>query len=150
MVGMMKPLRIAIVLFAAYTASVASVAAAQGSDLALEYEQVKKIAHKDPKVRAAFDKANQMLDRRMIQIYPALKPFIEAQRAKAKRSEKAAKSAPAERSAAGRTHIVARGETLTSIARRYKLSVNSLAKANDIPKEGTLRVGQKLVIPSLP
>ena len=150
MVGMMKPLRIAIVLFAAYTASVASVAAAQGSDLALEYEQVKKIALKDPKVRAAFDKANQMLDRRMIHIYPALKPFIEAQRAKAKRSEKAAKSAPAERSAAGRTHIVARGETLTSIARRYKLSVNSLAKANDIPKEGTLRVGQKLVIPSLP
>ena len=150
MVGMMKPLRIAIVLFAAYTASVASVAAAQGSDLALEYEQVKKIALKDPKVRAAFDKANQMLDRRMFQIYPALKPFIEAQRAKAKRSEKAAKSAPAERSAAGRTHIVARGETLTSIARRYKLSVNSLAKANDIPKEGTLRVGQKLVIPSLP
>ena len=146
----MKPLRIAIVLFAAYTASVASVAAAQGSDLALEYEQVKKIALKDPKVRAAFDKANQMLDRRMFQIYPALKPFIEAQRAKAKRSEKAAKSAPAERSAAGRTHIVARGETLTSIARRYKLSVNSLAKANDIPKEGTLRVGQKLVIPSLP
>lgn len=147
MVGTMKPLRIVIVLFAACTASVASVAAAQGSDLALEYEQVKKIALKDPKVRAAFDRADQMLDRRMIQIYPGLKPFIEAQRAKAKRSEKAAKSAPAQGSAAGRTHIVAKGETLTSIARRYKLSVNSLAQANGIAKQGTLRVGQKLVIP---
>ena len=143
----MKPFRTAIVLFAACTVSLTSVLAAQGDDLALEYEQVKKIALKDPKVRAAFDKANQMLDRRMIQIYPSLKPFIEAQRAKAKRSEKAAKSAPALRSAAGRTHIVAKGETLTSIAKRYKLSVDRLAKANNIAKEGTLKVGQKLVIP---
>ena len=90
----MKPFRTALVLFAACTVSLASVFAAQGNDLALEYEQVKKIALKDPKVRAAFDKANQMLDRRMIQIYPSLKPFIEAQRAKVKRSERAVKSAP--------------------------------------------------------
>ena len=143
----MKPFRTALVLFAACTVSVASVFAAQGNDLALEYEQVKKIALKDPKVRAAFDKANQMLDRRMIQIYPSLKPFIEAQRAKVKRSERAVKSAPAPRSAAGRTHTVAKGETLTSIAKRYKLSVDRLAKANNIAKEGTLKIGQKLVVP---
>jgi hypothetical protein len=40
----------------------------------------KKIALKDPKVEL-LDKANQMLDRRMIQIYPR-SPFIEAQRAR--------------------------------------------------------------------
>ena len=143
----MKPFRTAAVLFAACTVSLAFVCAAQGNELALEYEQVKKIALKDPKVRAAFDKANQMLDRRMIQIYPSLKPFIEAQRAKVKRSERAVKSAPALRSAAGRTHTVAKGETLTSIAKRYKLSVDRLATANNIAKERTLRVDQKLVIP---
>jgi hypothetical protein len=150
MVGTMKPFRTTIVLFATFTATLSPVVAAKGSDLALEYEQVKKIALKDPKVRAAFDRANEMLDKRMIQIYPALKPYIEAQRARIKRSERAAKSAPALQSTAGRTHIVAKGETLTSIARRYKVNVDSLARVNDIAKEGTLRVGQKLAIPSMP
>ena len=54
------------------------------------------------------------------------------------------------RSASGAPHIVAKGETLTSIAKRYKVSVKSLTKANGIAKEATLRVGQKLVIPAAP
>jgi hypothetical protein len=148
MVGAMNRFRTATVLF---VACVASLAVASGSDLAQEYEQVRRIALKDSKVRAAFDKANQILDRRMIEIYPALKPFIEAQRARIKRSEKTARSSQLVfESAASGMHIVAKGETLTSIARRYKLSVNSLAKANHIAREGTLKVGQKLVIPSRP
>lgn len=144
----MNSFRIAVFLF---IVCMASLTAAPVSDLAREYEQVRKIALKDTKVRAAFDRANQILDRRMIEIYPALKPYIEAQRAKIKRSEKAAGYSPlVSESAASGMHIVAKGETLTSIAKRYKLSVNSLAKANHIAKEGTLKVGQRLVIPSRP
>jgi LysM repeat protein len=151
MVGMMKRFRPVTVLFAACIVSLTSVVTAQGSDLAREYEQVKKIALKDPKVRAAFDKANHALDRRMIEIYPGLRPFIEAQRARIKRSEKTARSSVViPESAGSATHIVAKGETLTSIAKRYKLSVNSLAKANSIAKEGTLKISQTLVIPSRP
>jgi LysM repeat protein len=151
MVGAMKAFRIATVLFAACMVSLTSVVAAQGSDLAQEYEHVKKIALKDPKVRAAFERANEILDRRMIEIYPALKPYIEAQRARIKRSAKAAGTSQLIPDSAGSAvHIVAKGETLTAIARRYKLSVNSLATANHIAKQGTLKVGQKLVIPPPP
>ncbi len=53
-------------------------------------------------------------------------------------------------SSASSVHVVAKGETLTSLARRYKVSVNSLAKTNDLTKEGTLQIGQRLVIPSAP
>ena len=57
-----------------------TIPAAQGGDLAQEYDQVRKIALKDPKVRAAFDRANEKLNKRIIEIDPALKPFVEGQR----------------------------------------------------------------------
>ena len=44
-----------------------TIPAAQGGDLAQEYDQVRKIALKDPKVRAAFDRANEKLNRRIIE-----------------------------------------------------------------------------------
>ena len=118
------------------------IPAAQGGDLAQEYNQVRSIALKDPKVRAAFDRANEKLNKRIIEIDPALKPFVERQSRKPKKPTKQAPHAV--------SHVVAKGETLTSIAKRYKVSVNSLTKANHIAKEATLRVGQKLAVPSAP
>ena len=124
-----------------------TIPAAQGGDLAQEYDQVRKIALKDPKVRAAFDRANEKLNRRIIEIDPALKPFVEGQRGGKKPKELA--NLP-RRPVSGASHIVAKGETLTSIAKRYKVSVKAMTKANHIAKEATLQVGQKLVIPSAP
>jgi hypothetical protein len=118
------------------------IPAAHGGDLAQEYNQVRSIALKDPKVRAAFDRANEKLNKRIIEIDPALKPFVERQ---SKKPNKPTKQAPHALS-----HIVAKGETLTSIAKRYKVSIYSLTKANHIEKEATLQVGQKLAIPSAP
>ena len=118
------------------------IPAVQGGDLAQEYNQVRSIALKDPKVRAAFDRANEKLNKRIIEIDPALKPFVESQSRKPKKPTKQAPHAV--------SHVVAKGETLTSIAKRYKVSVNSLTKANHIAKEATLRVGQKLAVPSAP
>ena len=46
-----------------------------------EYTQARKIALKDPRVRTAFDKANKVLEKRIIEIDPTLKPFIERQQA---------------------------------------------------------------------
>ncbi len=48
---------------------------------------------------------------------------------------------------ASRTHVVRRGETISSIARRYGVSVEALVKANALVNPNRIHVGQKLVIP---
>jgi LysM repeat protein len=114
----------------------------RGSDLAQEYNQVRKIALKDPRVRAAFRKANDELDRRIIEIDPSLKPFVEQQRG-------TRKAVPSKKVAGKATHVVTKGETLTSIAKRYHVSVDTLVQVNRISRQTPLQVGQRLVIPSI-
>jgi nucleoid-associated protein YgaU len=141
--GKMKLLQFARLVCALAMVGFAPVITLRGSDLAEEYNQVRKIALKDPKVRAAFRKANDELDRRIIEIDPSLKPFVEQQRG-------TKKVAHSKKVTAKTTHVVAKGETLTSIARRYKLTVDRLVLTNQIAKQAPLRVGQKLIIPSVP
>ena len=50
--------------------------------------------------------------------------------------------------AGGNTHIVARGETLTSIAKMYKVSVEELQNANHIEDGRKLQAGQTIIIPA--
>jgi len=57
----------------------------------------------------------------------------------------AAGSAP--HPAGANTHIVARGETLTSIAKMYKVGVEELQKANHIEDGRKLQAGQTIIIP---
>ncbi len=47
----------------------------------------------------------------------------------------------------GNTHLVARGETLTSIARMHKVTIDELQKLNHIENDRKLQIGQTLVIP---
>jgi len=47
------------------------------------------------------------------------------------------------------THIVNAGETLTTIAHRYHKPRAAIAKANSLPPDAKLRVGQRLTIPGL-
>ena len=56
-------------------------------------------------------------------------------------------SAPAHPSVAGSTHTVARGETLTSIAKMYKVTVDDLQTANHIEDGRKLQAGQTIIIP---
>ena len=137
----MKLLQFAGLVCALAMVGFAPIVTLRGSDLAEEYNQVTKIALKDPKVRAAFRKANDELDRRIIEIDPSLKPFVERERG----TRKAGQSKKIDAKA---THVVAKGETLTSIARHYRLSVDRLVQANRIAKQAPLQVGQRLVIPS--
>ena len=61
--------------------------------------------------------------------------------------------APAEPSAKagdGNSHIVARGETLTSIAKMHNVSVSDLQKFNHIDNPLKLQAGQTLLIPPSP
>ena len=50
----------------------------------------------------------------------------------------------------GNTHVVAKGETLTSIARMHKVSIEELQKLNHIENDRKLQIGQTLVIPGAP
>ena len=74
--------------------------------------------------------------------------------AEMKAKEKAATPAAKSASREGYEHTVAKGDTLSSIAQAYnkeyglKLTVESLRKANQLSKEASLKVGQKLFIPS--
>lgn len=51
---------------------------------------------------------------------------------------------------AARTHVVQRGETLSSIATKYGLTVKELARANRLRDADLVRRGQKLEIPEKP
>lgn len=46
-------------------------------------------------------------------------------------------------------HVVAPGDTLHSLARLYHKSVLALAKANNIPPDALLKVGERIVIPGM-
>src|SRR6184192_3829159 len=49
---------------------------------------------------------------------------------------------------AGNTHTVTRGETLTSIAKMYKVTVDELQQANHIEDGRKLQAGQTITIPT--
>jgi LysM repeat protein len=51
---------------------------------------------------------------------------------------------------AGSNHVVARGETLTSIAKLHKVTIEDLQKTNHITDDRKLQIGQTLVIPASP
>ena len=61
-------------------------------------------------------------------------------------------AAPAEspHTMSGNMHTVTRGETLTSIAKMYKVSVDELQKANNIEDGRKLQAGQTIAIPGSP
>lgn len=51
-----------------------------------------------------------------------------------------------ERKQKGKVHIVAKGETLSSIAKRYNTTVDALVKANGIPNKNMIFVNQEIKI----
>ena len=57
----------------------------------------------------------------------------------------ASKPAPPQQS--GNSHVVAKGETLTSIAKMHKVTVEELQKFNHIENDRKLQIGQTIMIP---
>jgi|SRR5262245_21637418 len=56
---------------------------------------------------------------------------------------------PAPAASAAGTHVVAPGETLSKISRKYGKSIPELARANNIEPHATLRIGDRLLIPGM-
>ncbi len=125
------------------------------SDLASEYDQVRKIAMRDPKVQSAYAAADRKLAERIVEIDPALKNYqpgtaakVSATPSKARPTKQKSKPSGVPKVAKGRTHTVAKGETLSGIATAYRVSVASIQAANKITDQHRLNVGQTLKIPS--
>jgi len=59
----------------------------------------------------------------------------------------AAASEPPAHAASGNAHTVARGETLTSIAKMHNVTVSDLVKINHIENDRKLQIGQTIIIP---
>jgi len=55
--------------------------------------------------------------------------------------------APKPTQQSGNNHVVAKGETLTSIAKMHKVTVDELKKFNRIENDRTLQIGQTIMIP---
>jgi LysM repeat protein len=58
----------------------------------------------------------------------------------------ASKPAPTQQSGSN-SHVVAKGETLTSIAKMHKVTVEELQKFNHIENDRKLQIGQTIMIP---
>ncbi|MGB8353084.1 MAG: LysM peptidoglycan-binding domain-containing protein [Chthoniobacteraceae bacterium] len=135
---------------------VLSSAAESSKDQAHEYAEARKIALKDVHVQEAYQRADEKLDDRILEIDPSLKSYMDkrkGQKPAASVPVKARTVAPVRHTVAeskpGRGgYVVAKGDTLSSIAVHYDVSVASLKSANGITDERKLRVGQKLVIPA--
>lgn len=48
----------------------------------------------------------------------------------------------------GKSHVVAKGETLTSIAKTHRVGVQELQKFNQIENDRALQIGQTIMIPT--
>lgn len=62
-------------------------------------------------------------------------------------STEAPKATPPASAPSGNSHVVAKGETLTSIAKMHKVSVEELQKFNHIENDRKLQIGQTIMIP---
>ncbi len=81
----------------------------------------------------------------------AMRPGVmigEATPAPAAPAPAVASPAPGATAPAGNAHVVAKGETLTSIAKAHKVGVGDLQKFNRIENDRALQIGQTIMIPT--
>jgi LysM repeat protein len=148
-------------LFLALLVAPACLHAASADSQKQEYEQVRKIALRDPKVRAAYAEADRKLEAKILQIDPSLTSYVRnrtsgnAAPAAAPTKPKAVpttqtkpKSLPADPKVYRRSYVVMKGDTLASIATKYRVTVASLKTVNHITDEKKLAVGHVLAIPN--
>ena len=77
-----------------------------------------------------------------LKIYRSGAPMAQVSKSSGKSNSKSGSKQPA---ATVKTHTVKKGETLSSISKKYGCSVNDLKKWNNL-KSNTVKVGQKLKI----
>ena len=136
----------AIICFALWTASAESPTPSEGKSA--ESAQLEALAKKIDEQNAKIDALSQeilKLEQQLLHVRPGVM-IGESTPAPATAAPVPA-SAP-HSTVAGNTHTVARGETLTSIAKMYKVTVDDLQNANHIEDGRKLQAGQTIIIPT--
>ena len=77
---------------------------------------------------------------------PVWKPPVYAKPVPQRRT--IARQSPSKQAPAFTTHVVRKGETLSSIARRYRTSVKAIASINNISSSQRISVGRRLKVPA--
>jgi LysM repeat protein len=134
--------------FALWTASAESPVPHEGKSA--ESAQLEALAKKIDEQNVKIDALSQEILKLEQQLSHA-RPGVmigEASPAPATAAAAAAAASPSHSPVEGNTHTVARGETLTSIAKMYKVTVDDLQKANHIEDGRKLQAGQTIIIPT--
>jgi len=146
-------MKLALTLFATFVFGLLCAASAQTpgaksreSDDATQLEALaKKIDEQNAKIDALSQEILK-LEQQISHIRPGVMIGESTPSAASPAAAAAAGSSP--HPAGSNTHIVARGETLTSIAKMYKITVDELQNANHIEDGRKLQAGQSIIIPA--
>src|SRR5438094_3564362 len=117
------------------------------SSKSLDVSQLEKLAKKIDEQNAKIDALSQEI-LKLEQEISHIRPGIMIGESTPSANPAAPAMAPSHSATAGNTHIVARGETLTSIAKMYKVTIDELQKANHIEDGRKLQAGQTISIPT--
>jgi len=113
-----------------------------------EAAQLQALAKKIDEQNAKIDALSQEILRLEQQLSHVRPGVMIGEGASAPATAAAPAGSPSHPAIAGNTHTVTRGETLTSIAKMYKVTVDELQQANHIEDGRKLQAGQTIVIPT--
>jgi LysM repeat protein len=133
-------------LLALWTAFAESPAPHEGKSG--ESAQLEALAKKIDEQNAKIDALSQEILKLEQQLSHARPGVMVGEAAPAQASAAAPAASASHSAVAGNTHTVARGETLTSIAKMYKVTVDDLQQANHIEDGRKLQAGQTITIPT--
>src|SRR5881394_1871915 len=136
----------AISSFALWTASAESPVPHEGKSA--ESAQLEALAKKIDDQNAKIDALSQEILKLEQQLSHARPGVMIGEAAPASPNAAAPAAAASHSPIEGNMHTVARGETLTSIAKMYKVTVDDLQKANHIEDGRKLQAGQTITIPT--
>ena len=136
----------AISFFALWTASAESPAPNEGK--LAESAQLEALAKKIDEQNAKIDALSQEVLKLEQQLSHARPGVMIGEAAPAPATAAAAGASASHSAVEGNVHTVARGETLTSIAKMYKVTVDDFQKANDIEDGRKLQAGQTITVPT--
>jgi LysM repeat protein len=143
-------MKVAAVLYAALVSALSTASSqtpAPELAKAADTAQLEALAKKIDEQNAKIDALSQEI-LKLEQQVANIRPGIMIGESTPSPGTSAAPAAPPFHPAGGNTHIVARGETLTSIAKMYKVTVDELQKANHIEDGRKLQAGQTITIPT--
>jgi LysM repeat protein len=149
--GKVSPMKVAATVWMIGSLSLCTVFAQSSADdkaRSSETARLEALAKKIDEQNAKIDALSQEILRLEQQLSHVRPGVMIGEGAPASANPSVSAGAASHSTAAGNTHTVARGETLTSIAKMYKVTVDELQQANHIEDGRKLQAGQTIVIPT--